>query len=339
MGESGSVGQKTGQGHDARIRFDLRKLEPGNLLSSNEEFYVRTEYPDQIDEGAAWSVRIHGLVDEELQLSIADLEAMDQVTEVVCLECSGNGGGSRFGLLSAAEFSGVRLADVLDRVAPTSSATGVLVSGFDEHSHQSSHSTTGASWVFPLKDLADRGGMLVLKMNGETLPKDHGFPVRLLIPGWYGCCNAKWVDEIRLVADDEPSTSQMREYASRTHQNGTPQLAKDYKVATMDQSAMPVRVEKWRVDGELLYKVVGIMWGGHEATDALVFSDDGGSTKMAVDVCPTQKQNQTWTLWQYAWKPPKTGNVSISMHIDDSNIPTKRLDNGFYVRVVSIDEV
>ncbi len=66
------------------------------------------------------------MVDSEAELSIADLEDMDQITQVVCLECSGNGGGSRFGLLSAAEFTGVALSDVLAKVSPTSGATGGL---------------------------------------------------------------------------------------------------------------------------------------------------------------------------------------------------------------------
>ena len=124
-----------------------------------------------------------------------------------------------------------------------SDATGILVSGFDEHSHSSTQSTPGANWVFPLKDIAASGGMLALKMNDEPLPKDHGKPVRLMMPGWYGCCNSKWVNEIRFVDDKEPSTSQMKEFASRSHQNGTPALAKDFKSGTMHQAAMPVRIE------------------------------------------------------------------------------------------------
>ena len=109
VGESGSLGSKSGKGHDARVKFDLSKLNPDKMLCTNEEFYVRTEYPDQIDVSKDWSIRIHGLVDEKVILSLEDLEEMEQVSEVICLECSGNGGGSRFGLLSAAKWTGVPL--------------------------------------------------------------------------------------------------------------------------------------------------------------------------------------------------------------------------------------
>jgi DMSO/TMAO reductase YedYZ molybdopterin-dependent catalytic subunit len=307
-------------------------------VTPNEDFYIRTEFPDQIDEAAPWSISIGGLVSATLDLALDDLLAMDHVTEVVCLECSGNSGGSRFGLMSAAEFSGVPLADVLELVDVDPSATMVLVSGFDSHSHISSFSTPGASWTFTFEQVAEAGGMLVTQMNGEPLPRDHGQPVRLLMPGWYGCCNAKWVDEIRLVDDSEPATAQMQEYASRTHQSGVPALAKDYVAATMDQAAMVTRVEKWSVDGEILYKLVGIMWGGYDSTDKLVMELAGVGTG-PVEVCPEHSQNRTWTLWGQAFSPPETGQYVMSMRIDDPAVTTKRLDSDYYTRAVVIDEI
>ena len=98
-------------------------------------------------------------------------------------------------------------------------------------------------------------------MNGQALTPDHGAPVRLAVPGWYGCAWIKWVDEIRWVAGDEPATSQMQEFAGRTHQNGVPVLARDYEAPAIDTAAMPIRVEQRRVDGRLEYRVVGIVLG------------------------------------------------------------------------------
>lgn len=340
IGETGTVGVKTGAGtgHDARLSTDLTTISADALITSNDQFYIRTEFPDQIDEGATWTVNVGGLVGSDLSITIDELLAMEHVTEVVCMECSGNSGGRRFGLMSAAEFSGVPLMDVLDMVDIDPSATMVMVSGFDEHSFNSSASTPGASWAFTFEDIANAGGMLATQMNGEPLPRDHGQPVRLLMPGWYGCCSAKWVDEIRLVDDSEPSSSQMQEYAARTHQSGVPALAKDFVPATMDQSAMLTRVEKWMVDGEIKYKLVGIMWGGYETTDKLVMEVDG-DTGVAIDVCPAQTQNRTWTLWTAAFSPAQTGQYAFGMQIDNPAIDTNRLDSGYYTRAVQIDEV
>ena len=83
-------------------------------------------------------------------------------------------------------------------------------------------------------------------MNGEPVPADHGKPVRLAVPGWYGCSWIKWVNEIRLVGPDEPATSQMVEFAARTHQSAPHKLRRDYTPADIQTAATPVRVEKRR---------------------------------------------------------------------------------------------
>ncbi len=129
----------------------------------------------------------------------------------------------------------------------------------------------------------------------------------------------------------------MREFASRTHQLGIPDLAADFLPATMDQAAMPVRVEEWEVDGATVYRVLGILWGGDTPTDALVFGV--GGEERPVEVCPPHAMNATWTVWQIAWRPTEPGEYSIRMRIDDDAIRTRRLDTGFYARSVQVDAV
>lgn len=339
LGEGDSyIGNKSGSGHDARLAFDLGTLTDRMQTVSNAQFFIRTEYPDLLDPSAPFNIQIHGMVASDYTLPASQLTEMPQVTETVMLECSGNGDFSHFGLMSAAQWSGVPLADVLALVQPTSGATRVLISGFDQHTHVSTHSTNGASWVFTLQELEDAGAFLATHMNGQPLPPDHGAPVRLICPRWYGCCNIKWVNEIELVGDDVPSTAQMREFASRTHQTAAHNLARDFAPATMQQAAMPVRVEKWRVDGQILYKIIGIMWGGSTPTDALTIRFDGGAAQ-DVDVCPPQQQNMTWTLWSYAWQPASAGDYQLDMEISDPGIATNRLDSGFYRRWVHVNEV
>ena len=182
------------------------------------------------------------------------------------LECSGNARNGHFGLLSSAEWHGIPLSRVLERLSIRSEATRVSIAGFDDHSEPSSgNSTPGASWIFSFDELASTGAFLATRMNGEPLPADHGAPVRLFVPGYYGCTCIKWVNEIALVDDSAPATSQMVEFASRTHQDGTPSLARDYQPALMDQAAMPVRVEKWLADGRVSYRIVGISVGRQQA--------------------------------------------------------------------------
>jgi DMSO/TMAO reductase YedYZ molybdopterin-dependent catalytic subunit len=336
---SAPLDTKVGQGWDARLYRDLSDLGPETLVTPNELFYIRTEHPDLLDESAPWLVRLGGLVAAEVDLEIDDLYAIEEPQGVHLLECSGNSDGGAFGLLSAAEWAGAPMSAVLELADLDASATRVLVSGFDEHSVPSNngHSTPGASWIFTFADL--ERAFLATRMNGELLPKDHGFPVRLFVPGWYGCTCIKWVNEILLVDEDAPATSQMQEFASRTHQDGTPALARDYIPAVIDQTAMPVRVEKWLVDGTIAYRVVGILWGGAQLTDALTISFDGGQSHQPVAVSPPMTTNATWTSWSHTWRPESTGRHVIRMGIADPTIRTRRLDSGWYDRAVIVDEI
>ena len=325
-----------GDGLDGRRYVDLADLTDDTLVLASDDFYVRTRESDLLDT-SDWSVAIDGLVQAPVSLDLASLTGMatDQGTHL--MECSGNGGGGRYGLLSAANWTGVSLADVLLLADLDGAATRVEVSGFDEYSGTSNFSTPGASWIFTLAEVAATGMFLATGMNGADLPADHGFPVRLLVPGWYGCCCIKWVNAIELVDDDAPASSQMTEFAVRTHQDGIPQLARDYAPADIHQAAMPIRVEKWRTAaGDLLYRVVGVLWGGNETTDRLTI--DWGGGPVLVDTYE-HLTNTTWTLWEHAWAPPGTGDYTISMGVDDPSIPTRRLDSGWYLRDVAIDEV
>ncbi|TNE43616.1 MAG: hypothetical protein EP343_32900 [Deltaproteobacteria bacterium] len=328
-----------GEGWDGRLYTDLSEITADSLILPNEKFFVRTRYPDQIDPNKPWVLELGGLVEKSVTLSINDLTPMVQPMGTVLLECSGNGKGGRFGLLGAANWSGVPIEKVLAKVSPKSGANRVLISGFDQHSTPSTHSTPGASWIFTVEQLKQFGAFLATQMNGVPLPKDHGFPVRLIMPRWYGCTNIKWVDSIQFVDDTASSTAQMKEFASRTHQVGVPALAKDYKPAVIDQTAMPLRVEKWEVNGKVKYKVVGVMWGGERVSTDLVIRFKSSESYQPVDVCPVPNTNNTWSLWSYAWEPKATGSFAIQMQISDASVPKKRLDSGFYIREVKIEQV
>ena len=323
------------QGWNGGLNADLSALTPENLLMPNERFFIRTTAPDDLDLAGPWSIRVRGLVDADMNLTTEDLTPFVRPQGSFVLECSGNR-GSGFGLMSAASWDGILINDLLKMLSPTTDATRLLVSGFDEPAVSSTPGTRGASWIFSFNQLVDAGAFLATRMNGEALPPDHGAPVRLYVPGWYGCTAIKWVDELRLVSEDEPATAQMREFASRTHQRGVPDLARDYRAALADQAAMPVRIEEWRVGVATRYRVVGILWGGQKVFDQLTLRFNPGETFVPVQVSPAMQHNQPWTLWSHVWNPPGPGRYRMRARIDDWSIPTRRLDRGWYDRVVEI---
>lgn len=332
-----------GEGLDGRLYDDLASLAPNTVVTPTERFYIRTRYPDRLDRAAPWRLSIGGLAEgsadpaARVVLSLDDLAPFVAPRGVHLLECSGNGAGAFFGMLSTAAWDGALLRAVLDaKTKRLPAATRVLVSGFDDHSMPSERSTAGASWVFTLDELAQTGAFLATRMNGEPLPPDHGAPLRLVVPGWYGCTCIKWVNAIRYVDDAEPATSQMMEFASRTMQSGTPALARDYLPAEIDQTAMPVRVEEWMVEGRRAYRILGLAWGGKRPTDALSIRMRADMPFERVGMCAPVVTNATWSWWSYAFEPTTSGVYEMRLRADDRSIRTRRLDAGFYARVVTL---
>jgi DMSO/TMAO reductase YedYZ molybdopterin-dependent catalytic subunit len=315
-----------GAGLDARRFTDLSRLHPERMVTPTDEMFLRTAAPASLNPSASWP------------LPIDQWRRQARPMGAHLIECSGNTDPDNFGLMSVCDWDGVPLTEVLDSLEPTPDATAVLVSGLDDpESSRTSHA--GASWVFPLDAVKQTGAFLAFRVNGEPLPRDHGAPVRLVVPGWYGCSWIKWVNEIRLVGADAPITSQMIEFSLRTHQRTLPTFARDYEPPVIDLAAMPIRVEKRRVDGRLEYRVVGIVWGGDAPVARLQIRFRAGETPQPLDICPVPTTHRTWSLWDYRWRPTSPGLYNIALTAADPSIRTRRLDVSFYVRRVLIDAI
>jgi len=326
-----------GSGLAGRVVHDLSSLSGDAPVTPTEHFFVRTARPDGLRSTDDWTIAVRGLVREPFQLSLDELLPRTVSQGVHLLECSGNPRRRSFGLMSACEWSGIPVAEVLERTRPGRRAARVLIGGFDEHS-VAGGGIPGASWIFDPAELEAAGAFFATHMNGEPLPDDHGYPVRLFVPGWYGCTAAKWVDRIEWVEDTAPATGQMREYASRTGNDGRPELAREYRPATLDLAAMPVRVERWAAADETFYRVVGIAWGGQRLVDTLEIRFGDELPWRRVEGFE-HRNLRTWNLWSHVWRPAAPGSYTIRLRVPDPDVPTRRIDRGYYDRTVTLDEV
>lgn len=334
---STALGTLLGAGLDARQFTDLSELSPDRLTTPSDRFFVRTAAAAALPPPATWSIGVNGLVREASSIDLTALGRRRQSAGRVLIECAGNSDPANYGLMSVADWEGVALPPLLDHMRPTMAQTRVLISGFDDESSPTRTSVPGASWIFTHDDL--QNAFLAIGMNGQPLAADHGAPVRLVVPGWYGCACIKWVNRIELVPDDAAATSQMREYAGRTHQGGAPELARDYSPATIDTAALPVRVEKWLGDGKIFYRVIGIIWGGSKPTNALAIRFRTSQPWVPVENCPLPASTASWSLWTHTWRPAAAGRYQIVLKVTDPSIRTRRLDLFFYVRDVHIEDV
>jgi DMSO/TMAO reductase YedYZ molybdopterin-dependent catalytic subunit len=337
------LGTRIGTGLDARQFTDIAPLSPDTLITPTDRFFIRTAASPANVQPGRWTLKLGGRVrqpiDLPLDLRLDGLAAQARPMGTHLMECSGNADPANFGLISAARWSGIPLTAVLDRVQPTSGPWRVRVTGLDDEVTPSRSSVPGASWIFTRNDLERAGAFLATAMNGADLPPDHGFPVRLVVPNWYGCSCIKWVSQIDLVADDEPATAHMQEFAARTHQDGVPRLAREFEPPVIDLAAMPVRVEQWHAAGRMLYRVVGVRWGGTTPACALTIRFKLNEPFVPVDRCDAPAPTTTWSLWSHLWRPPSPGRYQIVLATSDPTVRTRRLDLRYYTRDVQVDDV
>lgn len=338
LGE-GQVEMETlvGAGLDGRLFTDLSVIAQEKLVTPTQKFYLRTRASELLEDRKPWVIKVSGLIQQPVEISRADLQKMSRQVGLHLMECSGNGRMAHFGMLSVADWAGAPVSEILDSVRIESGASRVLISGFDRYQEASFTSFPGASWIFTLDELKSSKAFLATEMNGLPLQKDHGAPVRLIVPGWYGCACIKWVDEITLLGEDAAATSQMREFATRTLQPGMPSLARDYHPAFIEQAAMPIRVEKWLVGGKIKHRVVGILWGGSRPVSDLEIQFNSDEDFVPVDNFK-QTANDPWSFWTHPWTPKKPGVYFIRLRVKDILVPARRLNAGFFVRSIKIPE-
>jgi DMSO/TMAO reductase YedYZ molybdopterin-dependent catalytic subunit len=178
-------------------------------LTPADQFYVRNHFAIPDLPAADWLLEVGGCVLRRLTYNLAQLYALRSQTRVVTLECAGNNRsalnppapGPQWGLGAAgtAEWTGVPLLDVLDQAGLASDACEVVFRGAD-HGQVDGHAcTTFFERSLTLDQATAAGALLAYAMNGAPLPRQHGYPLRLVVPGWYGMASVKWLTEIEVI--------------------------------------------------------------------------------------------------------------------------------------------
>jgi DMSO/TMAO reductase YedYZ molybdopterin-dependent catalytic subunit len=181
----------------------------GGVVMPNAHFYVRNHFQIPRINPAQWRLVVGGHVQRRLSLSLRDLMAMRSHSAVVTLECAGNGrslldpatGGEpwKFGAVSTAEWTGVPLDEVLDRAGLGVGARAVLFRGADGGTVDGSQRTICFERSLSIDEARESQALLAYAMNGESLPIQHGYPLRLVVPGWYAVASVKWLTDIEVI--------------------------------------------------------------------------------------------------------------------------------------------
>lgn len=288
-----------------------------------------------------------------MTLSLQSLLDLPQESVRTANECSGNGLFFAHGMLGLGEWRGVSWRTVLPLLADVrGGATHVEVVGFDEESRPSNpphgfyQSYPGASWIFSLEDLDANDAMLALQLSGESLDLDHGAPVRLIVPGWYGCSHIKWLQGLRFCDRAEPPSAQMLEFAGRCNQpSPLPSLASEFLPATIPLSATVFQAELWTAgSGSAAVLLRGLLWGGGpgdwaaklQSTSLRLRLDRERAVPLSMEAVGTADR-WGWQPWLALWPTPRPGRYVLEMRCPGNRPHAWKINRGSFDRELVVE--
>ena len=325
------------------------------MITPLEEFYIRNHYPTPDIEESEWTVSLTGMVDQEVDLSIEELKrGFPTETVFHTMQCSGNGraffdpqvGGNQwtFGAVGNAEWTGTPISAVLERYgADTSDGMWLSVMGGEAPDGEDVFTRS-----IPMQKVVD-DCLLAYEMNGQPLAGDHGFPVRFVVPGWYGNNNVKWVDRMHVMdmmvfgdeweTEDQRTYTHWQQYSYRIIPEEDEDAEQYQSIDTFDtheQMQNPDRISNAYIFDQLVksligypgldstvsrrpdgtVEVIGTAWAGDNAVETVEISDDGGETWNEAEFFRPDLGAFSWRLFRYVWSPEPGDYTLVSRATD-----------------------
>jgi DMSO/TMAO reductase YedYZ molybdopterin-dependent catalytic subunit len=273
--------------------------------------YVLTHYDIPAVDPATWSLEIGGAVARPLRLTLDELRSRPAVTSRVLLECAGNGRAryeprpvSQPWLLEAvgtAEWTGTPLAPLLEEAGQADGAVDVAFTGADHGVERGVEQDYARG--LPLAEAMRPDVLLVWAMNGMPLPPQHGAPLRLLVPGWYGMAHVKWLTRVEVLDRPFDGFQNATAYRLKTdaHEDGVP-VTRIAPRALLAPPGWPDFMTRERFVPAGPVTLTGRAWSGRAPVTGVEVSTDGGATWTAADLAPADPAHpHAWRAWTCTW--------------------------------------
>ena len=280
-------------------------------------FFVRNHFEVPAVKADTWELKIEGLVERPQRWTLAALAAMPQHSVFATVECAGNGrsflrekaAGVQWGAgaIGHAEWTGVRLRDLLRAAAFKPAAREVVFEGADRGSEADHPEPMHFSRSLPLAKALDDDTLIALRMNGDWLDANHGAPMRLFVPGWYGVASVKWLRTIRLIDHAYMGYFQTSKYAIQRSSSDGKQRVPLGPGSVKSEMLHPAEHAKLGLGTNI---IAGLAWGGEERIARVEVSCDGGRTWQAAQL-KGLRQAYSWCQWEYAWEVNVPGEFTL----------------------------
>ena len=294
---------------DRRV-LDVRTI--AGPLTPRDHFFTTQHYGHPDVDPAAYRLKVGGLVDRPLSVSLDELQKMGNTDIVFGFECSGNRRPLQ-GMSSNGRWTGVPLRTVLEKAGLKADAREIVFFGADKGPEEVEFRGTvhkveqqfGRS--LPREKALSQEPMLAYAMNGEPLTKHQGFPVRLLVPGWYGVANLKWLSEIHAQTDPFVGKWQARWYRTLRGEmiNGELKWTEN-AISHMRPKSFVARVTKTGNQ----HKVFGVILNDGTPIKSIEVKVDDGPWQ-AAQLDPATREKFGWKFFSYTWNGAPPGEHTI----------------------------
>jgi DMSO/TMAO reductase YedYZ molybdopterin-dependent catalytic subunit len=286
-------------------------------LTPTRLHFVRNHFDVPEVNVADWRLRVEGLVDRPRSWTFEELQDLPQRSVLATVECAGNGrsflqeraAGVQWGAgaIGHAEWTGVPLHLILEASGLKASVREVIFEGLDRGRDGQTDIMPFARSL-PVEKALDPNTILALAMNGEPLEPAHGFPVRLLVPGWYGVASVKWLGSIIATDAVFDGYFQTVKYTMlRRNDKGQEDLVIVGPMAIKSEIIRPREGETMGIGTNRLF---GVAWAGSEAVDRVEVSTDAGKSWQAATLMGPQVP-YSWTMWEYLWEVVQPGRYAL----------------------------
>jgi DMSO/TMAO reductase YedYZ molybdopterin-dependent catalytic subunit len=272
--------------------------------------YLLTHYDIPDVDPEAWRLEVDGLVETPLSLSLDDLRARPGIECAVTLECAGNGRAlvephvvSQPWILEAvgtSRWGGVQLSLLLEEAGVQDDAVDVVFTGLDRGVEGGEEQAYARS--LPLAEGVIADALLAYEVNGEPLPPQHGFPLRLVVPGWYGMASVKWLSRISVLGEPFDGFQMRQSYRRRVEEDetGVP-LTRIQVRSLLVPPGIPEFLSRGRIVEAGRCELQGRAWSGEGEIEGVEVSTDGGETWGDAELEAPALGPFAWRAWTFEW--------------------------------------
>jgi DMSO/TMAO reductase YedYZ molybdopterin-dependent catalytic subunit len=311
-----------------------REGDPASLGAPGRgHVFVRSHFPQPLLDRASHVVAIGGAVRRATGVTVAQLEDMARQDVVVAMECAGNGRGQAAtfipgvqwtgGAVGRARWTGVPLRSLIELAEPLPAARRVLLKGADGGPLPDG-STGRFERGLPLETALDGDVLVATAMDGGPIPPEHGGPVRVVVPGWYGVASIKWLAEIEVLDEDRGTHWETVDYALEEPDPRSGGLRR-VPLTEMQPKAQMTTPARGAVVPMGPVAVEGLAWAGRSPVAQVHVSDDDGATWDSATLVGDPKPYD-WVGWRYVWQPSGPGRHELRVRCTDATGVTQPSD-------------